>query len=189
MRSSVSASFSERVGERLGVAGGDRLRRPDQRVEDGRVVEVLLVVVLGGGVAPALLGEHVHEDRAFVGQLDRVAERVLHLLDVVAVERTDVAHAECLEERRRLEELAHARLERVHRRFGLVADNRKMSEELLEAALTPHVHRVGADVGECVRQLVGDPIGDARDGWPARHDLGRWPTASTPSARTSGRCR
>ena len=87
---------------------------------------------------------------------------MLHLLDVVAVERADVAHAERLEERRRLEELAHACLERIHRRFGLVADDGKVPEELLEAALATHVHRVGADVGESVRQLVGDPIGHAR---------------------------
>jgi hypothetical protein len=126
MRSSASASLIERVGERLGVAGRHRLRRADQRVEHGRVVQVLLVVVLGGRVAAALLGEHVDEDRALLGQLDRVAERVLHLLDVVAVERADVAHAERLEERRRLEELAHARLERIHRRLGLVPDDRQV---------------------------------------------------------------
>ena len=123
---------------------------------------MLFVVVLGGGVAPALLREYVHEDRTLLGQFDCVAERVLHLFDVVAVERTDVAHAERLEERRWLEELAHACFERVHRGLRLVADHGKVAEELLEAALAAHVDRVRADVGERVGQLVGHPIGHAR---------------------------
>ena len=79
--------LDDRLGEGLGVAGGDGLRRPDERVEHRGVVEVLLVVVLGGRVAAALLREDVHDDRALGRQLDRVAERVLHLLDVVTVER------------------------------------------------------------------------------------------------------
>jgi hypothetical protein len=56
------------------------------RVEHRGVVEVLLVVVLGGRVAAALLGEHVHHDRALGRQLLGVAQRVLELLDVVAVD-------------------------------------------------------------------------------------------------------
>ena len=56
--------LDDRLGEGLRVAGRHRLRRPDCRVEHRRVVEVLLVVVLGRRVAPALLGEHVDDDRA-----------------------------------------------------------------------------------------------------------------------------
>ena len=153
--------FQECVGKGLGVAGGDRLRRADQRIEDRRVMEVLLVIVLRRRVAATLLREHVHEDRPLLGELDRITERVLHLLDVVAVERADVAHTERLEERRWLKELADPGLERIHRRFGLMADHREVTEELLEATLAAHVHRVGANVGERVRQLVGHPIGDA----------------------------
>ena len=47
--------LDDRLGEGLGVAGGHRLRRADGGVEHRRVVEVLLVVVLGGRVAAALL--------------------------------------------------------------------------------------------------------------------------------------
>ncbi len=89
-------------------------------------------------------------------------QRVLHLLDVVTVERAGVAHAERLEERRRLQELAHTGLERIHRRAGLVADDRQRLEELLEPPLTAHVDRVEPDVGERRRQLVGDAVGQAR---------------------------
>ena len=51
-------------------------------------------------------------------------KRVLELGDVVAVDRADVAHAERLEERRRLEELAHRGLERLDALLGLRADVR-----------------------------------------------------------------
>ena len=81
----------------------------------GCVVEVLLVVVLGGRVAAALLGEHVDDDRSLDRQLLGVAQRILELGDVVTVDRAGVPHAERLEERGRLEELADAGLERLHR--------------------------------------------------------------------------
>src|SRR5215471_156636 len=78
-------------------------KRPDGRVEHGGVVEVLLVVVFGGRIAPPLLGDDVHDDRPV--ELRRIAQRPLERLDVVAVDRTGVAHTERLEERRRLEVL------------------------------------------------------------------------------------
>ncbi len=156
--------LDDRLGERLGVARGHGLRRPDERIEDRRVVEVLLVVVLGRRVAPTLLGEDVDEDRTVLRQLDGIVQRVLHLLDVVAVERAGVAHAECLEERRRLQELAHPGLEGIHRRAGLVTDDGQRLEELLEPTLTAHVDRVEPDVGERRRQLVGHAVGQARMG-------------------------
>ena len=154
--------LDDRLGERLGVAGGDGLRWPDERVEHRCVVEVLLVVVLGRRIAATLLRQDVHEDRAVLRQLDGVVQRVLHLLDVVSVERADVPHAERLEERRRLQELADAGLERVHRRPGLVADDGQRLEELLEPTLTAHVDRVEPDVGERRGQLVGHAVGQAR---------------------------
>ena len=116
--------LDDRLGERLRVAGRHRLRRPDQRVEHRRVVEVLLVVVLGRRVAAALLGEDVDDDRALGGQLDGVAQRLLELVDVVAVDRADVADAERLEERRRLEELAHGGLDRLDALLGLACRRR-----------------------------------------------------------------
>ena len=181
--------LDDRLGERLGVARGHGLGRPDERIEDRRVVEVLLVVVLGRRVTPTLLGEDVDEDRTVLRQLDGIVQRVLHLLDVVAVERADVAHAERLEERRRLQELAHTGLERIHRRAGLVTDDGQRLEELLESTLTAHVDRVEPDVGERRRQLVGHAVGQARMGRPLVAALAGSPTGSTPSARTSGRCR
>ena len=103
----------------------------------------------------------MHDDRAFGRELDRIAERVLELLDVVAVDRADVAHTERLEERRRLQELAHGRLERLDALLRLRADIGQLAQEVLELALAAHVHRVEADVGEAVRQLLGDPLGQA----------------------------
>ena len=50
---------------------------------------------LGGRVAAALLGEHVHDDRA--AEVAGLAQRVLHGLLVVPVDRADVLQAEVLE--------------------------------------------------------------------------------------------
>ena len=150
---------------------------------------MLLVVVLGRRVAAALLGEHVHDDRTFDGQLDGVPERLLELGDVVAVDGTDVAHAERLEERRRLEELAHAGLQRVDCSFGRRTDQRKVVEELLEPPLATHVHRVEADVGERARQSLADPTVQARVvlAWVAR--LGVGGEVRHGRRRSCGRCR
>jgi hypothetical protein len=150
--------FDDRLGERLRVTRRDRRRRTDGRIEDRCVVQVLLVVVLRGQVAPAFLGDDVHEDRSVGRQLERVVEGALQLLDVVAVERTDVAHTEGLEERRRLQEFTDSGLERVDALLGLRAHVGKFAEELLQFALPLHVHRIQTDVGEAVRE----PIGDAR---------------------------
>ena len=162
MRASASASLMIGLGERLRVAGRHGLRRADQRVEHGGVVEVLLVVVLGRRVAAALLGEDVDDDRALGRQLDGVAQRLLERRDVVAVDRSDVAHAERLEERRRLQDLAHRRLDRVDGLLGRRADDGHVAQQLLEAALAAHVRRVEADLGEHLRQPVADAADQAR---------------------------
>ncbi len=106
--------LDHRLAERGGVAAGLEARPG--------VVEALHLVVLGGRVPATLLREDVHDDRAVV--LGRVAERLLHALDVVAVERARVPHAEVLEERRRLEHLAHGGHEPVDALLELVADHR-----------------------------------------------------------------
>ena len=181
--------LDDRFGERLRVPGRHGLRRTGDRVEHGRVVEVLLVVVLGRRVTAALLGEHVDDDRTFDGQLDGVAERLLELGDVVAVDGADVAHAERLEERRRLEELPHAGLQRVDGPFGRRADHRQVAEELLEAALAAHVHRVEADVGERARQSLADPTVEARVVLARVARLGVGGEVRHRRARSCGRCR
>ena len=69
----VSLRFlDDRFSKRLGVAGGDGLRRPDERVEHRCIVEVLLVVVLGRRIAVALLRQDVHEDRTVLRECDGV---------------------------------------------------------------------------------------------------------------------
>ena len=117
----------------------------------GRVVEVLLVVVLGRRVATALLGEDVDDDRLV--ELGRVAEGVLHGLDVVAVDRADVAHPERLEEHRRAHVLPHRGLHRLDALLGLAAHERQAPQQLLQPALAAHVDRVEADPGEALGQV------------------------------------
>ena len=80
----------------------------------------------------------------------------------MTVDRADVAHAECLEERRRLQELAHGGLERLDALLGLRADVRQVAQELLEPALAAHVHRVEADVGEACDSFSVMRLGQAR---------------------------
>ena len=114
-------------------------------------MEALHLVVLGGRVAATLLGEHVHDDRAVV--LGGAAQRLLHALDVVAVERARVAHAEVLEERRRLEHLAHGGDEPVDALLELVADHRHLVEDAVEARPVAQVGGVEAEAGEAVAEL------------------------------------
>ena len=71
----------------------------------------------------------------------------------MAVDRADVAHAERLEEGRRLEVLAHRGLERLHALLGLGADEGQVAQELLHAPLPPHVDRVEPDRREAVGEL------------------------------------
>ena len=139
------------LGERLRVPGGHPVRRADGGVEDRRVVQVLLVVVLGRRVAATLLGEHVEHARPL--ELDGVAQRLFQPGDVVAVDRALVAHAERLEEGDRLERLAHGSLHRFHALLGVVTDHRQLAQHLLEPALAAHVHRVEPDLGEALAEV------------------------------------
>jgi hypothetical protein len=121
--------------ERLRVPGGHGLRRADRGIEDGGVVQVLLVVVLRRRVAATLLGEDVHQDRALRGELDSVVQRALELLDVVPVDGTGVTDAQRLEERRGLQELANGGLEGLDALLGLQADVGQITKEVLDAPL------------------------------------------------------
>ena len=145
-----SASLSTASANACVYPVGTHVGGPVARIEDRRVVEVLLVVVLGRRVAPALLGEDVHEDGAL--ELGGVAQRVLERLDVVAVDGAGVADAERLEERRRLEVLADGGLDGVHPAARLPTDERHLAHEVLHPPLASHVHGVEADLLQALRQ-------------------------------------
>ena len=152
--------FEDGVGERLGVAGGNRLGRTDRRVENGCVVEVLLVVILGGRIPLALLRQNVHDDGSLGRQVLGVSESDLQVAHVVAVDRADVADSERFEERRRLQEFAHCGLHRLHALLRLLADHGQVLQPRFDATLTLNVERVHSNPREAVRKLLGDSIGE-----------------------------
>ena len=116
------------LGERLGVARRRRptLGRPRRRIEDGRVVQALLLVVLGERVALALAGDDVHGDGPVEGR--RLAQDVLHLGDVVPVDRTDIAHAQCLEEVAGFEHLTEGGPQPLHTGLEVLAHERNLAQ-------------------------------------------------------------
>ena len=91
----------------------------------------LIGVLLGGGVALALLGEDVDDDGAV--ELGGVAQGLLDALDVVAVEGAGVADAELLEEGGRLPHLAHGGLGGVEAPGEVLAGG-QLVDGALEAA-------------------------------------------------------
>ena len=113
-------------------------------------MQPLDVVVLGGGVAAALLGDDVDDDRAVL--VGGVAQRLLEALDVVAVERAGVADAEVLEERPGLEVLAQGGGGGLEALVELVG-HRHAVDELLEAGPLAPVLRVDAHPGHRVGEL------------------------------------
>ncbi len=133
----------DRLGKGAGVAA---------RLDRAHVVEVLDRVVLGWGVSPSLLGEHVDDDRA-VHLLGR-SERPLEGIDVVAIERPEVGHAEVLEERRRLEHVAEGVGGRVPSPPEHLAA-RQVAHHTLDPGGVAPVHRVGAKLDQAVAQAGG----------------------------------
>ena len=143
--------LDHRLGEGGGVRAGLRL---------ADVVEALDRIVLRGRVAAALLRDDVHDDRTV--ELGRVAQRLLHALDVVAVERAGVADTERLEEGRRLEHLAHRGDEAVEAALELVPDHGQLVQELVEASTVAQVVGVHPEPGQALAQLGdGGGIGPA----------------------------
>jgi hypothetical protein len=136
----------------LGDEGLGERRRARPGLHRAGVVHVLDQVVLGGRVAPALLGEDVDDDRPVV--LGGVAEGGLDALDVVAVEGAGVADAQVLEERRRLEVVADAGHRGLEAALEPVADDRRGPQQLLEARPVAHVARVEAQAGEALAQAA-----------------------------------
>ena len=115
------------------------------------VVEALDVVLFGGGVAAALLGEHVDDDRAV--PLGGVGEGLLHVLDVVAVDRPGVAHAQRLEEGVRRHHVAQRAGHRVHARVGQLAQRGQFAQAQAQALAGRGVGGVEPQGREALGQL------------------------------------
>jgi hypothetical protein len=88
---------------------------------------------------------------------------VLHLLDVVPVDRADVADAERLEEVLGLEELAERGAQALHAQLQVLTDDRHLAEDVLDAVAVAHVGRLEAQVGQAAaeardRRRVGPAV-------------------------------
>ena len=128
-------------GDAAAVRGGGAAHTPAGRVAhrvvegDGtgrlHVVEALDVVLFGGGVPAPLLGQDVDDDRAV--PLGRMGEGLLHVLDVVAVDRTGVSHAECFEEGVRRHHVAQCTGDRMHAGIGQLAQRRELAQAQAQA--------------------------------------------------------
>ncbi len=153
----VLALVAERhhlLGEDRGpVLAGALDRQAGLRVDDADRVEAVLVVVLGGVVAAALLGQAVHDHRA--AEAARLGERGLQGGEVVAVDRADVLEAEVLEHALRREVL-EALLGAVQGLEELLADHRGA----LQGALAPGEEALVALGGA----QGGEVVGEAADG-------------------------
>ena len=137
-----------------GVLERDRLGRLD-------VVQALNVVLFGGGVATALLREHVDDDRAV--PFGGVGEGLLHVVDVVAVDRPGVADAERLEEGVRRHHVAQRAGDRVHARVGQLAQCRELAQAQAQALPRRGVGGIEAQRRQALGQLgdrrrVGAPV-------------------------------
>ena len=134
------ALLDDGLGEGRGVRAG--LHAAD-------VVEVLDGVLLGGGVALALLGEHVDDHGAV--QLGGVAQGPLDTFDVVAVEGAGVADAQLLEEGGRLPHLAHGGLGGVEAPGQALAGG-QLVDRALEPLLLAQPGRVEPQAGQALAQ-------------------------------------
>ena len=115
------------------------------------VVQVLDVVLLGRRVPPPLLGEHVDDDRA--RPLGRVGQRLLETADVVAVDRSDVADPERLEERVRGDDLAQGTGQSVDAGVGELAHAGQVADDRAQPLTRLHVGGAEAEMRETQRQL------------------------------------
>ena len=150
-----------RGGDAATVGRGGAADAAPGRVADGvlerdrlgglHVVQALDVVLFGGGVAAALLGEHVDDDRAV--PLGGVREGLLHVLDVVAVDRPGVADAQRLEEGVGRHHVAQRAGHRVHARIGQLAEGRQLAQAHAQAFPRRGVGRVEAQGRQALGQL------------------------------------
>src|SRR6266540_859310 len=139
------------LGQRLAGGGVERL--------DG--VVLVLLVLLRGGVAAALLGEHVQQDRT-VHAFD-VVQGGQQRAEVVAVHRPGVLPAQVLEHHPGRHHRLGALLDPLGRLQHAVADQRHPAEGVLDALLEGLVARVQAQrrqvrLQAADRGLVGAPV-------------------------------
>ncbi len=143
-------------GGPVGAGGGDRQARVGVDPADG--VEAVRLVLEGGLVAAALLGEAVHDDGA--AEPLGAGQRGLQGLDVVAVDRADVLQAEVLEHALRGDEVLQALLGAVQGVEERLAHDRGAVEDLLGAGQEALVAVGGAQGG----QVVGEAADGGRVG-------------------------
>ena len=134
---------SRPTGRPGGQAGG--------RVERGRAVHLLGLVVLGRRVAVALAGDGVHDHRA--AEAPGPPQRRLHRGDVVPVDRAEVLEAEVGEQLLRAQRVLHPGLERVHAGVERRPDDRGAAQGVLAGLEHPLV----AGLQPQRRQPVGEP--------------------------------
>ncbi len=114
-------------------------------------MEALDVVLFGGRVAATLLGEHVDDDGAV--PLGGVREGLLHVLDVVAVDRTGVPHAQRLEEGVRRHHVAQCTGHRMHARIGELTQRGQLAQAQAQAFAGRGVGRIEPQGRKALGQL------------------------------------
>ena len=141
------------LGEDVGPGGRDlgRQRFAGELVDAADRVEVVFVVILGCLEPPALRREAVHDHRT--AEVLRQRQSPLHGGDVMAVDGTDVLHAEIGEEALGGQHVLDARLESVQEVVGVTAHQRRGRHRALHDGEQLLVATIGAQR----RQLVGEP--------------------------------
>ncbi len=142
---------NERLPEDLGVCGRTRRHTRDFARRDGERSDAVekIGLPLGGRVSHTLAGDRVDDDRT-VGVLGP-RHGVLHLLDVVPVDRTHVLDAELLEEHSGHQQLLHRLLGRLTGRHHGRAEPRAR-ERALDIVTQPPVAAIEPDSGEVTRE-------------------------------------
>ena len=103
----------------------------------------------------------MHDDGAVEG--GRLAQHVLHLGNVVAVDRADVANAEGIEEVAGLEHLAEGSAQALHAGLEVFTQDGDLAQRALGHLPAAHVGRARPQAGDARRQAgdrrrVGTPV-------------------------------
>ena len=138
------------------------------RVDDSRGVHLLGLVGFCGPVAHALAGDDVHDHRGV--EAAGIAQRHLHRMLVVSVDRPDVLQAEVGEHHLRGERILQARLDAVHALVAELADDRHAAhrvaallQQLLVAGLQPQRRKVVGEPPDGRRVATAVVVDDDHD--------------------------